>query len=276
MGEAPSLARRVDMKDNSDQRDESGRLLTRRVEIGEESRKQNGDRKSDPIPVPCTPVYGCLKNPQIVAISRTPGRARNALRAAQLEPHIISPQADPIGQVSIRSNRKAWCDYPPRLSHDHFVPLFTYLPRNRSQHLCTPRERAGQPGPRAENREWGPMDARRPLAARDDVFDAIRHVSVRGIESCSDKLIHGDADAAQVHATARRLWTLVTLENTLCVFSLRPRRSRLGQRTRAAGHPSRATPPFGDGEFGAPKPSGRLRIFFQLVPLCHLEQAQNS
>jgi len=28
------------------------------------------------------------------------------------------------------------------------------------------------------------------------------HVSVSGIESCSDELIHGDPDAAQVHATA--------------------------------------------------------------------------
>jgi len=46
------------------------------------------------------------------------------------------------------------------------------------------------------------MDARRPLAARDDVCDDIRHVSVSGIESCSDELIHGDPDAAQIHATA--------------------------------------------------------------------------
>jgi len=125
-----------------------------------------GDRKNDPIPLHRTPVYGCLKNAQIVAISRTPGRARNALRAAQVEPHIISPQADPIRSVYIRANRKARCDYPPRLSHDDFLPLFTYLQRNRSQHLCTPRERAGQPGPRAENREWGPMDARRPRRPR--------------------------------------------------------------------------------------------------------------
>jgi len=202
MVEAPSLARRVSMIDNSDQRDECGRRLTRRVDIGEESRKQNEYRKNDPISVPCTLVHGCLKNAQIVAISRIPGRARNDLRAAQLEPHIISPQADPIRQVSIRSNRKAWCDYPPRLSHDHFGPMFTYLQRNRSQHVCAPRERAGQLRPRAENRECGPMDARRPPAARDDVSDAIRHVSVADIESCPHELIHGDPDAAQIHATA--------------------------------------------------------------------------
>jgi len=63
------------------------------------------------------------------------------------------------------------------LSGDDFVPMFTYLQRNRSQHLCTPRKRAGQPGPQAENREWGPMDARRPLAARDDVCDARRNTA---------------------------------------------------------------------------------------------------
>jgi len=28
------------------------------------------------------------------------------------------------------------------------------------------------------------------------------HVNVSGIESCSDELIHGDLDAAQLHATA--------------------------------------------------------------------------
>jgi len=28
------------------------------------------------------------------------------------------------------------------------------------------------------------------------------HVSVGGIESCPDALIHGDPDAAQIHATA--------------------------------------------------------------------------
>jgi len=117
-------------------------------------------------------MYRCLKSAQKVAISRTPGRARNALRAAQFEPHIISPQADPVRLVYIRANTKPSCDYPPRLSHDHIVGLFTYLQRNRSQHFITPRERAGQPGPRAENREWGQMDARRPRAARDDVNDA--------------------------------------------------------------------------------------------------------
>jgi len=105
-------------------------------------------------------MYRCLKNAQIVAQSRAKSRARNALRAAQLEPHIISPQADPIRPVYIRANRKTWRDYPPRLSRDDFLSLFTYLQRNRSQHLCTPRERAGQPGPRAENR----MTKRTPWA----------------------------------------------------------------------------------------------------------------
>jgi len=138
------------------------------------NRPEEGERKNDPIPLPCALVDRCLKNAQIVAISRTPGHARNALRAAQLEPHIISPQADPIRSVYIRADRKARCDCPPRLSHDQFVAMFTYLQRNRSQHLCTPRERAGQPGPRAENREWGQLDARWQLAARDDRYDAGR------------------------------------------------------------------------------------------------------
>jgi len=179
------------------------------TEIGEatlpnrqRNRPDEGERKNDPIPLPRTLVYRCLKNAQIVAQSRAKSRARNALRVAQLEPHIISRQADSIRPVYIRANTKVSRDYPPRLSRDEFVPMFTYLQRNRSQHLCTPRERAGQPAPRAENREWGPMDARRPVAARDNVCDAIRHVSVGGIERCSDELILGDPDAAQIHATA--------------------------------------------------------------------------
>ena len=136
------------------------------------NRPEEGDRKNDPIPLPCTPVYRCWKNAQIVRQNPALWRARNAFQAAQLEPHIISSQGDPIRQVYIRATSKTWPDYPPRLSGDDFVPMFTYLQRNRSQQLCTPRERAGQPGPQAENREWGPMDARRPLAARDDVCDA--------------------------------------------------------------------------------------------------------
>jgi len=32
----------------------------------------------------------------------------------------------------------------------------------------------------------------------------VPHVSVSGIESCSHELIHGDPDAAQIHAAARR------------------------------------------------------------------------
>jgi len=133
MGEAPSLARRVSMKDNSDQRDESGRRLTRRVDIGEQSRKQNEDRKNDPIPVPCTPVNRCLKNAQIVAQSRAKSRARDALRAAQLEPHIISQQADPIRQVYIRANWKAWRDYPPRFVARRFRPAVHLSPLGSAQ-----------------------------------------------------------------------------------------------------------------------------------------------
>jgi len=145
------------------------------------NRPDQRERKNDPFPRPCTPVYGCWKNAQIVSHSRTLWRVRNAFQAAQVEPLIISPQAVPIRPVYTRANRKAWCDYPPRLSHDDFGPVFTYLQRNRSQHLCTPRERAGQPGPRAENREWGQTDARRPLAARDDVCDARRTHQCRAI-----------------------------------------------------------------------------------------------
>ena len=62
----------------------------------------------------------------------------------------------------------------PRLSHDDFAPMFTDLPMSRSQHVPAPRGRAGQPGPRAENREWGQMDARWQLATRDKVCDARR------------------------------------------------------------------------------------------------------
>jgi len=93
------------------------------------NRPDERERKNDPIPLPCTHVYGCLKNAQIVAQSRKKSRARNALRAAELEPHIISPQADPIRPVYIRANRKTSRDYPPHLSRDDFVPLFTCLQR---------------------------------------------------------------------------------------------------------------------------------------------------
>jgi len=140
--------------------------------IRQRNRPDERDRKNNPIPLHCTHMYTCLKNAQFVRINPTLWRARNAFQAAQLEPHSISSQEDPIRPVYIRATSKTWSDYPPRLSDDDFVPMFTYLQRNRSQHLCTPRERAGQPGTRAQNREWGQMDARRPLAARDDVCDA--------------------------------------------------------------------------------------------------------
>jgi len=153
--EAPSLARRVSMIDNSDERDESGRLLTRRVDIGEQSRKKNEDRKNDPIPVRCTSVYRSLKNAEIVRQNPALRRARNALQAAKREPHIVSSQAHPIRRVYIRANSKNPPDYPLCTSGDNFRLMFTYLKRGRSQHFISPRERAGQPGPRAENREWG-------------------------------------------------------------------------------------------------------------------------
>ena len=44
--------------------------------------------------------------------------------------------------------------------------MFTYLPMSRSQHFRAHRGHAGQPGPPAENREWGQVDARRQLAIR--------------------------------------------------------------------------------------------------------------
>jgi len=136
------------------------------------NRPEEAERKDNPIPLPGTHVYKCSKNAQIVQLNPTVWRARNALQAAQLEPHMMSSQGDPIRPVYIRATRTTGLDYPPRLSNHDFVPMFTYLQRNRSQHFSTPRERAGQPGPQAENREWGQMDARRQLAARDNVCDA--------------------------------------------------------------------------------------------------------
>jgi hypothetical protein len=140
--------------------------------LRQRNRPEEADRKNNSNPLPCTSMYECSKNAEFVRINPALWRARNAFQAAQLEPHIISSQEDPIGSVYIRENSKTSSDYPPHSSGDDFAPMFTYLQRDRSQHFCTPRERAGQPGPRAENRERGPMDARRPLAARDDVCDA--------------------------------------------------------------------------------------------------------
>jgi len=131
------------------------------LQFRQRNRHDEGDRKNDPIPLPCTLVDGCCKNTQIVRRNPALGRARDAFQAAQLEPHIISSQEDPIRQVYIRVTSKTWPDYPRRLTDD-VVAMFTYLQRNRSQHLPIPRERAGQPGPQAENRERGKMDARSP------------------------------------------------------------------------------------------------------------------
>jgi len=88
------------------------------------------------------------------------------------------------------------------------------------------------------------------------------HVSVGGIERCSDELIHGDPDPAQIQETAsrkRRKRRKRRRKTRSCVVSLRPRRSRLHQPTRTTDHPPRATRALGDGEFGAPKRSERLR-----------------
>ena len=40
------------------------------------------------------------------------------------------------------------------------------------------------------------------ISTKPPIPEESPHVSVSGIESCSDKLIHGDPDAAQIHATA--------------------------------------------------------------------------
>jgi len=64
--------------------------------------------------------------------------------------------------------------------------------------------------------------------------------------------------------------TLITLENTLVCILSPSSTFCLGQPTRAHGpHPSRTTPPFGDGEFGAPKRSERLPVLI-IAPLAEL------
>jgi len=40
------------------------------------------------------------------------------------------------------------------------------------------------------------------MSTKPPIPEESPHVSVNGIKSCSDELIHGDPDAAQVHATA--------------------------------------------------------------------------
>jgi len=39
-------------------------------------------------------------------------------------------------------------------------------------------------------------------STKPPITDESPHVSVNGVESCSDELIHGDPDVAQIHATA--------------------------------------------------------------------------
>jgi len=101
------------------------------LQFRQRNRREEAERKNDPIPVPCTLVYTCSKNAQIVRRNPALGRARDAFKAVQVKPHNISSQGDPIKQVYIRLSSKTWPDYPPRLTDD-VVPMFTYLQRNRS------------------------------------------------------------------------------------------------------------------------------------------------
>jgi hypothetical protein len=47
---------------------------------------------------------------------------------------MISSQGDPIRPVYNRATSQTRPDYPPKKSDDDFVPLFTYLQSNCSQH----------------------------------------------------------------------------------------------------------------------------------------------
>jgi len=40
------------------------------------------------------------------------------------------------------------------------------------------------------------------MSTKPPIPEESPHVSVSGIESCSDELTHGDPDVAQIHATA--------------------------------------------------------------------------
>jgi hypothetical protein len=105
--------------------------------VRQRNRPDERERKNNPTALPCTPMYGCSKNAEFVRKNPAPWRARNAFPAAQCQPHIISSQVDPIGLAYIRSTSKTWSDYPPHSSDDDFVPLFTYLQRDRFAELTT-------------------------------------------------------------------------------------------------------------------------------------------
>jgi len=172
-------------------------------------------------------MYRCLKTAEFVRLNPTLWRARNAFQAAQLEPHIISSQGDPIRSVHIRATSKTWSDYPPRLSDDDFVPMFTYLQRDRFAELTTWAGKrvtalAGWPKtPRSlatHLRRIAPQMRMHGvsitflrtsekrfieiMSTKPPIPEESPHVSASGIERCSDDLIHGDPDAAQIHATA--------------------------------------------------------------------------
>jgi len=107
---------------------------------------------------PRTQVHRCSKNAQIVAISRTPitpYKLPNWIHMSFRRNEISSDSASP-------RNQEAWCDYPPRLSHDDFRPMFTYL-------IHPPL--LG----RADLRRPGPSSNPRDGMTLDDANDAGKH-----------------------------------------------------------------------------------------------------
>jgi hypothetical protein len=70
--------------------------------VRQRNRPEEAERKNDPTPRRCTLVYTCAKNAQIVQLSPTLWHAQIAFQAAQLEPHMMSSQGDPIRPVDRR------------------------------------------------------------------------------------------------------------------------------------------------------------------------------
>ena len=137
------------------------------------NRPAEGERKNDPIPLRCTPVYRCLKNAEIVrqnpAVSapETPSRPPNL---SHISFHRRRIRSDEYTSEQTAKTRRTT---PPFVGRQFRADVHL-SPEESLSALLYPSRAAGQPGPQAENREWGQMDARRPLAARDDVSDARR------------------------------------------------------------------------------------------------------
>jgi len=147
---------------------------------------------------PRTPVNTCLKNAQIVAISRTPVppyELPNRIHMSFRRSEIGSDQC-------ISEEPRSLCDYPPRLSHDDYPPMFTCL-IHPSAFIVT-RHRSANPHP--WRLHYFPQNRQKRFisitSTKPRTTDDSPSVSVSGIESCSDELILGDPEAAQIHATA--------------------------------------------------------------------------